>query len=238
MKQCPRCNRNYADETLSYCLDDGAVLVKKYDPDATMISPYPPAPVVPPTVAYERAPVAATMPAQGPAIVAASPAPARKSPWVIGILVFVALGVGLAIGGIIFRSSSSSSTVSSSTEPERNGSPVSTATPTPASSTSTPASAASATSPSPVEQSTAVQKSNCILYNDRSDLTVVNVREGCDQRNCELDASTKAGEYPDRTPIRVIMGSNVRTTNFTWVKIVIVGTERVVWVAATKIKCT
>src|SRR4051812_6062653 len=27
MKRCPECRRSYADETLNYCLDDGAALV-------------------------------------------------------------------------------------------------------------------------------------------------------------------------------------------------------------------
>jgi hypothetical protein len=238
MKQCPRCNRNYADDALSYCLEDGAILVKKYDPDATLVNPYPPVPVVPPTVAYQGAPVTSANQAPGPAPDIPAPAAPRKSPWLVGVLVVVALGVGLAIGGFFFQRSSTTSTSSSSIVPERD--PVATGTTTPPTVPATPTPTAMVTaSPNSIPaQSTPVQQSNCMLYNDRSDLTVVNVREGCDQRNCELDASTKAGEYPDHTPIRVIMGSNVRSANFTWVKVVIVGTERIVWVAASKIKCT
>ena len=74
--------------------------------------------------------------------------------------------------------------------------------------------------------------------NDKSDKNVVNVREYCDTRNCELDASTIAGEYPDNTDIRVVSGSNVQTARFTWVKVVVTATGRTVWVASTKIKCT
>src|SRR5687768_14627417 len=33
MKTCPICNRTYADETMNFCLDDGATLVDPYDPD-------------------------------------------------------------------------------------------------------------------------------------------------------------------------------------------------------------
>jgi hypothetical protein len=236
MKECPRCNRNYADEALSYCLEDGAKLVKTYDPDATLVNPYPPAPIVPPTVAYQSAQGTSTIQAPGPApaIPPPAPAPPRKSPWLVGVLVVLALGVGLAIGGIVFQRSKASPSLGS----ER--SPVTPSTTTPASVTitPTPSEAATAIPNSSPNQSTAVQDSICMLYNDRSDLTVVNVRENCDQRNCELDASTKAGEYADRTAVRVIKGSDVRTANFTWVKIVIVGTERIVWVAASKIKCT
>ena len=35
MKQCPTCNRTYADQTLTYCLEDGALLSSPHDPQAT-----------------------------------------------------------------------------------------------------------------------------------------------------------------------------------------------------------
>ncbi len=31
MKKCPQCNRNYSDETLNFCLDDGTVLISATD---------------------------------------------------------------------------------------------------------------------------------------------------------------------------------------------------------------
>ena len=37
MKRCPTCNRSYADDTLAFCLQDGARLVTDYDPDATLV---------------------------------------------------------------------------------------------------------------------------------------------------------------------------------------------------------
>lgn len=37
MKKCPTCNRTYADETLSFCLEDGALLSRAYDPDETLV---------------------------------------------------------------------------------------------------------------------------------------------------------------------------------------------------------
>lgn len=235
MKQCPRCNRNYADEALSYCLEDGAKLVNNYEPAATLISPYPPAPFVAPTVAYQKPPVTNPMYTPLPAVSAQVQAPRPRSPWLIGALVLVALGVGLTIGGVIFQRSSASSTVSTSVEPERDRVATSASTPTPATSTPTPAAAAA--TPSTVEQSTQVQEPECVLYNDKSDKAVVNVRENCETRNCELDESTKTGEYPDNTAIRVIKGSNVQTAHFTWVKVIISGSGRIVWVAASKIKC-
>jgi len=55
MKQCPTCHRVFADETLSYCLDDGALLSSSHDSEATLIAPPPgpinllPRPVLPPS---------------------------------------------------------------------------------------------------------------------------------------------------------------------------------------------
>src|ERR1700687_2774999 len=39
MKSCPICNRTYGDDTLSFCLDDGAHLSASYDPHATLKGP-------------------------------------------------------------------------------------------------------------------------------------------------------------------------------------------------------
>lgn len=41
MKRCPTCGRTYADESLSYCLDDGAVLSAAYEPEQTQRIPAP-----------------------------------------------------------------------------------------------------------------------------------------------------------------------------------------------------
>jgi len=35
LKKCPQCNRTYSDVTISFCLEDGAVLSPPYDPNAT-----------------------------------------------------------------------------------------------------------------------------------------------------------------------------------------------------------
>jgi hypothetical protein len=43
MKTCPTCNRSYTDDTLSFCLHDGSVLVSSTDdPQATQRIPVPP----------------------------------------------------------------------------------------------------------------------------------------------------------------------------------------------------
>lgn len=39
MKQCPTCNRTYADDSITFCLADGALLSAPYDPDATQRIP-------------------------------------------------------------------------------------------------------------------------------------------------------------------------------------------------------
>src|SRR5947209_1507468 len=39
MKRCPTCNRTYSDETLSFCLADGALLSASEDPQATLTLP-------------------------------------------------------------------------------------------------------------------------------------------------------------------------------------------------------
>ena len=41
MKQCPTCKRTYPDESLNFCLDDGATLSSLHDPDATWVNPKP-----------------------------------------------------------------------------------------------------------------------------------------------------------------------------------------------------
>ena len=41
MKICPTCNRTYADEALTFCLDDGSTLSAFYDPHVTQHIPPP-----------------------------------------------------------------------------------------------------------------------------------------------------------------------------------------------------
>ncbi|HTH51578.1 MAG TPA: DUF4190 domain-containing protein [Pyrinomonadaceae bacterium] len=47
MKQCPRCNQTYSDETLNFCLNDGELL--------TMFQPEPGAYMDPPTMVMDQA---------------------------------------------------------------------------------------------------------------------------------------------------------------------------------------
>src|SRR3954471_5354676 len=37
MRKCPECNRVYSDETLNYCLEDGAALITPVEPDTALL---------------------------------------------------------------------------------------------------------------------------------------------------------------------------------------------------------
>jgi hypothetical protein len=225
MKQCPRCNRTYTDNTLSYCLEDGAILKRRYDPESTLVSQFPPV-QNPPPADFKSPPSPAPEPRRG------------FSLWTVGGFALVALVIGLSIGGLIFQSYGPPSTDAPAATPTPRRMALTTAspTPTPAAISATPAATPLATSSPAIVQSTPEQ--NCILYNDRADKSMVRVRANCDTQDCDNDASTIAGEYPDSTPVRVIKGSSVRGERFTWVKVVITSSGQTVWVASSKIKCS
>ena len=63
------------------------------------------------------------------------------------------------------------------------------------------------------------------------------MRKNCDTRDCESDADTKLGDYPNNTAVRVIKGSGIRGERFVWVKVVIKDSGQTVWVASAKVKC-
>lgn len=54
MKRCPTCNRSYADDTVSFCLQDGTHLEPDYDPEATVVRPAPPVMERPEYTNYSR----------------------------------------------------------------------------------------------------------------------------------------------------------------------------------------
>jgi hypothetical protein len=58
MKRCPQCRRRYSDDSLNFCLDDGAPLVVEPDSDPTLITPI---------MARPTAPSAPISPALAPA---------------------------------------------------------------------------------------------------------------------------------------------------------------------------
>jgi hypothetical protein len=105
MKRCPQCNRTYADDALSFCLDDGSPLLSTSapgsDPSATIQYPQP-RDTSPPqaTIAFNpgtAAPPPPTPPSWNPM---PPTAPQKRSvwPWLIGIgAVLVFMGIGVVI---------------------------------------------------------------------------------------------------------------------------------------------
>lgn len=114
MKRCPTCSRNYTDDALSFCLDDGAPLLSvggdappSFDPNATLAYPAPrdttPQPATqPPSVppSNQSFPPQASNWSPGPSQTA-YPQPARKKsalPWILGgAAVLLVLGIGFVV---------------------------------------------------------------------------------------------------------------------------------------------
>lgn len=238
MKKCPLCQRTYADGTLSYCLDDGAVL---FDPEATQV--FSAAADVPPTMAYIKPTPPAPMPTPAPVftpVPAPAPVPKQRSWLALGAMIVAVLAVGVAIGSFIIQRSSPSASDSSSASPApRTMNSTAAATPVKASPTPTPTPKPSpVVTPTPnVVQSPTEREADCVLYNDKADKAEVRVRANCDTQDCDNDKNTIAGQYPDHTPVRVIKGSSVQGTRFRWVQVAIKSSGERVWVASSKIKC-
>ena len=101
MKRCPQCNRTYADDALSFCLDDGSPLTSAPDPSATV--QYPPSRETSPqpTIAYtpSQPPPPTPPPTPPPAWTPMPPVQTQKRslwPWLLGIgavLVLMVIGV-------------------------------------------------------------------------------------------------------------------------------------------------
>jgi cell division septation protein DedD len=83
MKQCPNCNRIYTDDSLRFCLDDGAVLAAAYDSEVTQI-------ISPTRLTGARTEILPADP-YAPAVTVV-----RKTPWtnyaIIGLLALIAGG--------------------------------------------------------------------------------------------------------------------------------------------------
>lgn len=88
MKECPKCNRSYSDDTLVFCLDDGTGLVNARDFAATQKVPPPRATNPPPTLAMPY-----TLPQT-------QPQQRSGSPWLVYGLVCV-LAFFVLIGGVV-----------------------------------------------------------------------------------------------------------------------------------------
>lgn len=101
MKSCPTCNRIYADETLTYCLEDGATLSAPYEPEQTQRLPAP----------------RATSPATE--VLPTGPIPQPERPSRNPVPVYVAIGLAaLLAGGILVAWMKSGPTASTTTKSE------------------------------------------------------------------------------------------------------------------------
>lgn len=115
MKSCPTCNRTYADDTLTFCLADGALLSAAYDPQATQILP----PARPTTIA------SSTPPNWPPGY---SPAPYQESKdhrlfYVLGAaFLFLIMGLGVTVW-LVLRSNTEQRS-GSITNPSSTGTPT------------------------------------------------------------------------------------------------------------------
>ena len=119
MKRCPQCHRTYAEESFSFCLDDGALLSAPLGGDATLVLPNQQLDHLAPTLpAANRQPLPGGTRATPPAVetlpAMVSPqrppptvaGPVRKRKWLLpiaGCLVLGAIGVAVimwfAVGG-------------------------------------------------------------------------------------------------------------------------------------------
>lgn len=114
MKRCPTCNRTYPDETMSFCLEDGAPLVSdtggQYSTQPTLVYTGQPKPDTSPQGRASTNPLYTNQPAQNwtqPTM----QQPKKRSllPWILGgafLLLLGAAGVVVVAAVFIFSSSS------------------------------------------------------------------------------------------------------------------------------------
>lgn len=117
MKRCPTCQRTYASDEFTFCLDDGALLSAPYElqqgerssgrsgPPPTEVLPVAPTPTVPSAPRESKSPAMTTIAAPPPAAIAAPrgttvTAPARVSRGTSWKIVFI-LGPLVLIAGLV-----------------------------------------------------------------------------------------------------------------------------------------
>jgi hypothetical protein len=107
MKRCGMCNRVYADESLSFCLEDGTPLVRdsggQFDAQATLVQPnVNTAPQRPP----QTSPAPASQPqwsqANQPQFKSAQQPKRNLLPWLIGAVVLLPVLLGFLTGVVVF----------------------------------------------------------------------------------------------------------------------------------------
>lgn len=169
IKQCPTCNRTYSDESISFCLADGALLSAPYDgpkeePPPTEILPEAHNPVA----ATEAAPPAVPTLTSLPGARKYSPLPAnqpqsnQQSRALILLAVAILAVAALVIGGVaarrLFAKRSAAAQTTNPAAPIGQSSPLSTATPfDPANSAATPDHSKAKPTPTPAVGPNVVQ---------------------------------------------------------------------------------
>jgi hypothetical protein len=169
LKSCPTCHRQYLDDTLGFCLDDGVRLVEAFDSAATWVNP-PRRDTDPPgddseitRVAvrpqYQSEPTIVARPASSPNYeqlpnpsYTPPPEPPKpgRGPWMwialaLGLVLVLGLGV-VGVAAIVYFNGSSSPVSNNASTPKPTPSATATPTPTPeATATPTPGEAVSFT---------------------------------------------------------------------------------------------
>jgi hypothetical protein len=117
MKRCGMCNRTYADDSLSFCLEDGTPLVRdtggQFNAQATLVAPnVNTAPQGPPQTnplnANQSAPQQWSQPTQPQFAVPPRQQSSSRLPWILGgaaLLLFGIIGLG-AVAALVLSSSS------------------------------------------------------------------------------------------------------------------------------------
>lgn len=115
MKRCPTCDRVYEDDSLSFCLEDGATLVPEsaFDPGATVKIPAGRLTNQAPTEVLKEETIPPTQPAASPAQRYVAPPPAAPSeqkksalPWILGAALILGLSA-IAVAWIVTRNNGS-----------------------------------------------------------------------------------------------------------------------------------
>jgi Domain of unknown function (DUF4440) len=121
MKRCPTCNQTFADDTLSFCLEDGTPLVAEQattgDSEATLVSPSADQPTVksglPPTQSYGGIGGKATWVAASdkpPISTQYAPVTTQRRkvwPWIVGATAILFVGIlGIVILAVVLSSRS------------------------------------------------------------------------------------------------------------------------------------
>jgi hypothetical protein len=135
MKRCPTCNRTFTDDSLSFCLDDGAPLLSvgdapssgSFDPNATMRYTEARDTSQPTEVYRPSSPPSSQVvsPTWSPGPTTAVP-PARKSsilPWIIGggvLLLVVGIGAIVLVAALLSFNSNSNNSNSNANKSNKN----------------------------------------------------------------------------------------------------------------------